>query len=46
MTELPELPAESVKLPVKLNDQGLMPAIAQDINTGQVLMLDGGLSAA
>ena len=24
---------------VKLNDQGLMPAIAQDINTGQVLML-------
>ena len=24
---------------VKLNDQGLVPAIAQDINTGQVLML-------
>ena len=24
---------------VKLNDQGLIPAIAQDINTGQVLML-------
>jgi phosphoribosyl-ATP pyrophosphohydrolase/phosphoribosyl-AMP cyclohydrolase len=26
-------------MPVKLNDQGLLPAIAQDINTGQVLML-------
>ena len=24
---------------VKLNDQGLVPAIAQDVNTGQVLML-------
>ena len=24
---------------VKLNDKGLVPAIAQDINTGQVLML-------
>ena len=24
---------------VKLNEQGLVPAIAQDINTGQVLML-------
>jgi phosphoribosyl-ATP pyrophosphohydrolase/phosphoribosyl-AMP cyclohydrolase len=24
---------------VKLNDQGLVPAVAQDINTGQVLML-------
>ena len=27
------------KLKVKLNEQGLIPAIAQDINTGQVLML-------
>ena len=24
---------------VKLDDKGLVPAIAQDINTGQVLML-------
>ncbi|MSQ06639.1 MAG: bifunctional phosphoribosyl-AMP cyclohydrolase/phosphoribosyl-ATP diphosphatase HisIE [Dehalococcoidia bacterium] len=40
MTELPpESVNPPVKLPVKLNDQGLMPAIAQDFNTGQVLML-------